>query len=79
MDAVGCEEEAGKEDLESAEGYVGCYEEGWGGTGGEDGLPEVGEEVCHVVSYALAVVWACSVCFASDAVSWLRDVYSHEG
>ena len=60
MDAGGCDEEDQEEELKGAEGGVGCDEEGWGGAWGEDGFPEVNEEVGH----------SCGTCwcfFESDA------------
>ena len=48
MDAVGCDEESEKNDLESSEGCVRCSDEGGGWAGDEDGIEEIGEELGHV-------------------------------
>lgn len=42
MDAVGCDEEQEKHELQAGKGDVGCDEEGGCWTWREDGLKEVG-------------------------------------
>lgn len=47
MDATRSEEEREEDGLESSEASVGGFEEGWGGSRGENTRPEVFEEGCH--------------------------------
>lgn len=47
MDTVCSEEQGSQNELEGAEGDVGCDEESTGGAGSEDRCPEVLDEGCH--------------------------------
>lgn len=47
MHAVGRGEQEEEQDLQGREGGVCREEEGWCRAGGEDGFPQVGEEVGH--------------------------------
>lgn len=47
MDAVGSKQEGAEDELQSSEGNVGGNEERWRGSRGEDGLPQVLNELRH--------------------------------